>query len=62
MSFVFFSKNSAKITSDSNFLDCHLEKYATFVIDFYIFELYVLHFICVDTSCVLLSESRAEIH
>ena len=40
----------------------HLRKYATDVIDFYIFRLYDLHFIWIDTLFVSLFERRAEIH
>ena len=40
----------------------HLRKYATDVIDFYIFTLYDLHFIWIDTLFVFVSERTAEIH
>ena len=57
-------ESRTEIHSIQNFgghLGRHLGKYAT-VIDFYIFELHVLHFIWIDTSFVFVSESRAEIH
>ena len=63
--FVFVSERRAEIHHFQFFgghLGRHLSKYATVIIDFYIFILYKIHFIWIETSFVFLSESRAEIH
>ena len=64
-SLVLVSHRRAEIHQNRNFgghLGRHLEKYTTVVIDFYIFLLYDLCFIWIDTLFDFVSERRAEIH